>query len=49
MKREEDVVISQTSNMVDYSLYLVTDSSPGILGDKNLEKTVEAAIKGGMS
>lgn len=32
---------------VDYSLYLVTDSSPAILGDKSLLETVEAAIKGG--
>lgn len=32
---------------VDYSLYLVTDSTPAILGDKDLVKVVEDAIAGG--
>lgn len=34
---------------VDYSLYLVTDSTPGILGNQDLCQVVEAAIKGGVS
>ena len=32
----------------DYSLYLVTDNTPAILGDKDLVHTVEEAIKGGV-
>jgi thiamine monophosphate synthase len=32
---------------IDYSLYLVTDSTPQILGDRSLVEVVEAAIKGG--
>lgn len=34
---------------VDYSLYLVTDSTPAILGDKDLVSVVEAAIQGGVT
>ena len=34
---------------VDYSLYLVTDSTPAILGDKDLNSVVEAAIEGGVT
>lgn len=34
---------------VDYSLYLVTDSTPAILGDFDLPSVVEAAIKGGVT
>ena len=34
---------------VDYSLYLVTDSTPTILGDKDLPSIVEAAIEGGVT
>ena len=34
---------------VDYALYLVTDSTPAILGEKNLADIVEAAIQGGVS
>ena len=33
----------------DYSLYLVTDSTPAILGDKDLVSIVEAAIQGGVT
>lgn len=33
----------------DYSLYLVTDSTKPILGDRNLVDVVEEAIKGGKS
>jgi thiamine-phosphate diphosphorylase / hydroxyethylthiazole kinase len=31
----------------DYSLYLVTDSTPAILGDKDLVSVVKAAVEGG--
>ncbi|ESZ92662.1 hydroxyethylthiazole kinase [Sclerotinia borealis F-4128] len=34
---------------VDYSLYLVTDSTPNILGNKDLVEVVEAAIRGGVT
>lgn len=34
---------------LDCSLYLVTDSTPGILGDRDLVKVVEAAILGGVT
>jgi hypothetical protein len=40
-----------SSNMappsVDYSVYLVTDSTPAILGDKDLVAVVKAAVEGG--
>jgi thiamine-phosphate diphosphorylase/hydroxyethylthiazole kinase len=32
---------------VDYSVYLVTDSTPAILGDKDLVAVVKAAVDGG--
>ncbi|KAF5026063.1 hypothetical protein F66182_1855 [Fusarium sp. NRRL 66182] len=38
-----------TKPSVDYSLYLVTDSTPEILGHRNLEQVVEAALKGGVT
>ncbi|KAH8673728.1 Hydroxyethylthiazole kinase family-domain-containing protein [Xylariales sp. PMI_506] len=34
---------------VDYSLYLVTDSTPAILGSKDICQVVEAALKGGVT
>lgn len=34
---------------VDYTLYLVTDSTPAILGDKDLVEVVEAACQGGIT
>ncbi|KAK4969215.1 thiamine biosynthetic bifunctional enzyme [Elasticomyces elasticus] len=34
---------------IDYSLYLVTDSTPAILGDKDLASVVEAAVEGGVT
>jgi thiamine-phosphate diphosphorylase/hydroxyethylthiazole kinase len=34
---------------VDYSLYLVTDSTPAILGGKDLVEVVEAALSGGVT
>lgn len=38
-----------TKPSVNYGLYLVTDSTPAILGDGDLEKIVEAALKGGVT
>lgn len=32
---------------VDYSLYLVTDSTPAILADKDLVSVVKQAVEGG--
>ena len=34
---------------VDYTLYLVTDSTPAILRGKNICEVVEAALKGGVT
>ena len=34
---------------VDYSLYLVTDSTPAILGDRDIVEVVEAALEGGVT
>ncbi|KOS17645.1 putative thiamine biosynthetic bifunctional enzyme [Escovopsis weberi] len=34
---------------IDYSVYLVTDSTPEILGDRNLVEVVEAALQGGVT
>jgi thiamine-phosphate diphosphorylase / hydroxyethylthiazole kinase len=34
---------------VDYSLYLVTDSTPAVLGDGDLFEVVEAALRGGVT
>jgi thiamine-phosphate diphosphorylase / hydroxyethylthiazole kinase len=34
---------------VDYSLYLVTDSTPAILGSRSLVEVVDAAIRGGVT
>ncbi|KAI1755522.1 Hydroxyethylthiazole kinase family-domain-containing protein [Xylaria castorea] len=36
-------------NDIDYSLYLVTDSTPAILGDKDICEVVEAALRGGVT
>ncbi|KAF2742867.1 TMP-TENI-domain-containing protein [Sporormia fimetaria CBS 119925] len=33
----------------DYSIYLVTDSTPAILGDRDLVQVVEEALKGGVT
>ena len=33
----------------DYSLYLVTDSTEAVLGDKHLPTVVESAIEGGVT
>ncbi|ROW17508.1 hypothetical protein VPNG_00925 [Cytospora leucostoma] len=35
--------------MTDYSLYLVTDSTPAILGDKDLVDVVDRALRGGVT
>lgn len=34
---------------VNYSLYLVTDSTPAILGDRDIDDVVEAALRGGVT
>lgn len=34
---------------VDYSVYLVTDSTPAILGNKDLCQVVEESLKGGVT
>lgn len=34
---------------VDYSLYLVTDSTPAVLGDADLFDVVDAALRGGVT
>ncbi|SMR48675.1 unnamed protein product [Zymoseptoria tritici ST99CH_1E4] len=34
---------------IDYSVYLVTDSTPAILGDKDLLTVVQAAVDGGVT
>lgn len=35
--------------MVDYSLYLVTDSTPAILGDHDICDVVDQALRGGVT
>lgn len=35
--------------MADYTLYLVTDSTPAILGDKDICDVVDRAIRGGVT
>jgi thiamine-phosphate diphosphorylase/hydroxyethylthiazole kinase len=34
---------------INYGVYLVTDSTPAILGNKDLTKVVEAAVQGGVT
>lgn len=34
---------------IDYSLYLVTDSTPTILGDRDIAEVVEQALRGGVT
>lgn len=34
--------------VLDYSLYLVTDSTPAVLGKKKIEDVVQASVYGGM-
>lgn len=36
-----------TPSSVNYALYLVTDSTPAVLGDKDLVSVVKAAVEGG--
>lgn len=40
---------SQSVVSPNYSVYLVTDSTPAILGDKDLVAVVKAALKGGVT
>ncbi|KAI0430454.1 Hydroxyethylthiazole kinase family-domain-containing protein [Xylaria sp. FL1042] len=37
------------STIIDYSLYLVTDSTAAILGDRDICEVVEAALRGGVT
>jgi thiamine-phosphate diphosphorylase / hydroxyethylthiazole kinase len=37
------------ATVVDYSLYLVTDSTPAILGERDLAEVVDAALDGGVT
>lgn len=39
---------SRSKPSIDWSLYLVTDSTPAILGDKDIAHVVEQAIQGGV-
>ncbi|OCT48303.1 putative thiamine biosynthetic bifunctional enzyme [Cladophialophora carrionii] len=38
----------QLKTSIDWSLYLVTDSTPAILGDKDVVQVVEQALRGGV-
>lgn len=38
---------SMVKTRVNYSVYLVTDSTPAILGDRDLFQVVEGALQGG--
>lgn len=38
-----------TKPSINYAVYLVTDSTPEILGSKSLPEVVEAAIQGGVT
>ena len=38
-----------TKPSVHYGLYLVTDSTPEILGERDLEQVVEASLRGGVT
>ena len=42
-------VMNVDKTKVNYTLYLVTDSTPAILGSKDLCEVVEQAIKGGVT
>jgi hypothetical protein len=44
--KQKKVIMAKS---VDYSLYLVTDSTPAILGDASLVDVVEAALEGGVT
>ena len=39
--------VTEMSDQVDYSLYLVTDSTDAILGSRDLVDVVEEALQGG--
>ena len=38
-----------SSAAVDYSVYLVTDSTPALLGDRDLPSLVEDSLRGGVT
>ncbi|KAK5276685.1 thiamine biosynthetic bifunctional enzyme, partial [Exophiala xenobiotica] len=39
----------QSKSSIDWSIYLVTDSTAAILGDKDIVQVVEQAIQGGVT
>jgi thiamine-phosphate diphosphorylase / hydroxyethylthiazole kinase len=41
--------LTMTKGKVDYSLYLVTDSTSAILGDRDICDVVRGALKGGVT
>ncbi|KAF4457557.1 NADH dehydrogenase [Fusarium austroafricanum] len=43
------ITINMIKQSANYGLYLVTDSTPDILGDRNLEQVVEASLRGGVT
>ncbi|KAI1396173.1 TMP-TENI-domain-containing protein [Hypoxylon fuscum] len=46
---QESITKKMPKPKVDYCLYLVTDSTPAILGDADICEVVEAALKGGVT
>ncbi|KAF0645925.1 hypothetical protein FPSE5266_01116 [Fusarium pseudograminearum] len=44
-----NIMTTATKPSVNYGLYLVTDSTPEILGDRNLEQVVEESLRGGVT
>lgn len=47
--RHHNNIQNMKPTSMDYSLYLVTDSTPAILGNSDLIEVVEAAIQGGVT
>ena len=47
--RLDDSSESLDKDAVDYSLYLVTDSTPALLGTRDLVSVVDQAIEGGVT
>ncbi|GKU17499.1 thiamine biosynthetic bifunctional enzyme [Fusarium langsethiae] len=44
-----NIMTTTTKPSVNYGLYLVTDSTPEILGDRSLEQVVEESLRGGVT
>ena len=45
----ESLEMGRKGSNVDYALYLVTDSTPAILGDRDIVDVVEASLRGGVT